>query len=124
MLKTMAKVFGIVLLLVGVLGFIPGVTTTDGNLLGIFRVDALHNIVHLVSGALALWASMSEDSKASRMFFQIFGVVYLILAVLGFITPDGGPLLGLVASNTADTWLHVVLAVVALYLGFGSAEKA
>ena len=56
--------------------------------------------------------------KASRVFFQAFGVIYGLVAVLGFFYGDA-PLLGIVANNAADSVLHVVIAVVALYLGFG-----
>lgn len=122
MLKKMAQIFGYVLLLVGILGFVPGVTT-DGMLLGIFAVDPLHNIIHIVTGAAALWASMQADNKAARMYFQVFGVVYALVAVLGFVSGDE-PVLGILANNMADTWLHVVIAVLALYLGFGTREDA
>jgi hypothetical protein len=120
MLKTMAKVFGYVLLLVGVLGFIPG-ATNDGLLLGIFEVNTLHNIIHLVTGAVALYAAMQADDKAARTYFQVFGIVYALVAILGFVYGDNA-ILGLVASNMADTWLHVVIAVVALYMGFAARD--
>ncbi len=115
MLKTLAIVFGVVFLLVGVLGFVPGVTN-DQMLLGIFHVNAAHNVVHLLSGAVALWAGLTSTAYA-RMYFRIFGIVYAIVAVLGFVSGDG-MLLGLISNNTADTWLHVAIAVVALILGF------
>jgi hypothetical protein len=54
MVRTAAKLFGAVLVLVGILGFVPGITTDDGHLLGIFHVNAIHNIIHLASGAVAL----------------------------------------------------------------------
>jgi hypothetical protein len=120
MLTTLANVFGVVLLLVGILGFIPGITTSDQMLLGIFHVNALHNIVHLVSGAAGLWAAKS-GMKSAKMYFQVFGVIYALVAVLGFVYGDEA-ILGLVTNNTADTWLHVVIAVVSLYLGFGKKE--
>lgn len=115
MLKTYALWFGIVFLVVGVLGFI-GPLAPGGMLLGIFHVDALHNIVHLVSGAAALAVSAAGE-RASRMYFQIFGVVYGLVALLGFVYGDR-PLLGVMAHNWADVWLHVVIAAIALYLGF------
>lgn len=120
MLTTLANVFGVVLLLVGILGFIPGITT-DGMLLGIFHVNALHNIVHLVSGAAGLWAAKS-GMKAAKMYFQVFGVIYALVTVLGFFYGDAA-ILGIVSNNTADTFLHLVIAVVALYLGFGKKEE-
>src|SRR5690242_16853272 len=111
MLKTAAVLFGIVFLLVGILGFVPGVTN-DQMLLGIFHVNAAHNVVHLVSGAVALWAGMATASCA-RMFFRVFGIVYALVALLGFFVGNG-MLLGLISNNMADTWLHVIIAVVAL----------
>ena len=121
MLKTMAMVFGVVLLVVGALGFVPGVTNSDGLLFGIFHVNTLHNIIHLVSGAAALYAGMTSFS-ASKMYFQIFGVIYLLVAILGFFYNDAD-ILGVLANNMADIWLHVVIAVVALYLGFATKEE-
>ena len=116
MVATIAKVFGAVLLLVGILGFIPALTP-DGYLLGIFHVNAVHNVIHVLTGIVALAAGFSGASYA-RMYFQVFGVVYALVTVLGFIYGDQ-PILGLVASNLADTLLHVVISAAALYLGFG-----
>ncbi|TSC66000.1 MAG: hypothetical protein CEO22_270 [Candidatus Berkelbacteria bacterium Gr01-1014_85] len=120
MAKTIALVLGIVFVLVGVLGFVPALTP-DGNLLGIFGVDAIHNIIHILSGAAAIFAA-TNSYGATRMYFQVFGVIYALVAILGFITADGEKILGLIASNTADTWLHVAIAAVALYVGYGPKE--
>ncbi|MBI3255987.1 MAG: DUF4383 domain-containing protein [Candidatus Andersenbacteria bacterium] len=120
MLTTLANVFGVVLLLVGILGFIPGITT-DQMLLGIFHVNGLHNIVHLVSGAAGLWAAKS-GMKAAKMYFQVFGVIYALVTVLGFFYGNDA-ILGIVSNNMADTVLHLVIAVVALYLGFGKKDE-
>ena len=116
MLKTAAIIFGIVFLLVGVLGFVPGITTTGQMLLGIFHVNAVHNIVHLLSGAVALITGLTSTA-AARMYFRVFGIVYALVAILGFFTGHG-LLLGLISNNMADTWLHVLIAIVALALGF------
>ena len=116
MLKTAAIIFGIVFLLVGVLGFVPGITTTGQMLLGIFHVNAVHNIVHLLSGAVALITGLTSTA-AARMYFRVFGIVYALVAILGFFTGNG-LLLGLISNNMADTWLHVLIALVALALGF------
>ena len=116
MLKTAAIIFGIVFLLVGVLGFVPGITTTGQMLLGIFHVNAVHNIVHLLSGAVALIAGLTSTA-AARMYFRVFGIVYALVAILGFFIGNG-LLLGLISNNMADTWLHVLIALVALALGF------
>jgi hypothetical protein len=116
MLKTAAIIFGIVFVLVGVLGFVPGITTTSQMLLGIFHVNAVHNSVHLLSGAVALITGLTSTA-AARTYFRVFGIVYALVAILGFFTGDG-LLLGLISNNMADTWLHVLIAIVALALGF------
>ena len=115
MVKSAAVLFGIVFLLIGILGFVPGITDHH-MLLGIFHVNAAHNVVHLLSGAAALFAGMTS-AGASRIYFRVFGVIYGLVAVMGFMVGDG-MLLGLISNNTADTWLHVVIAAVSLLLGF------
>jgi hypothetical protein len=120
MVRSAAILFGIVFLAVGILGFVPGVTNNE-MLLGVFHVNLAHNIVHVVSGVVFLLCAMS-GAGASSMFFKIFGIVYALVAVLGFIKGDG-LLLGLISNNMAVTWLHVVLAVVMLFLGFGAAKQ-
>lgn len=114
MVQKLAWVFGIVLLVVGVLGFVPGITT-DMMLLGIFHVDMLHNIIHIVSGLAAIAAAWGMYS--SRLYFQVFGVIYGLVAVVGLV--QGDTVLGLIGINMADNVLHVVIAAVALYAGFG-----
>ena len=120
-LKKIAVIFGVVFVAVGVLGWVPAVNP-GGKLLGLFDVNAAHNLVHLVTGIIAILAGMSSD-KASKLFFQVFGVIYALVAVLGFYSGDQ-PLLGIVSNNSADCVLHVVIAVVALYLGFGMKAEA
>jgi hypothetical protein len=119
MVKTAALLFGIVFLAVGILGFVPGVTTNvDGMpmLLGIFHVNAAHNFVHLASGVIFLLCGIA-GAGPSRTFFRIFGLIYALVAVLGFMNPNG-PLVGMISNNPATTWLHVVLAAAMLFLGF------
>ena len=123
MIKTAALLFGIVFLLIGILGFVPAVTPDNGMLLGVFHVNIAHNIIHLASGVVFLLCGMAAAGP-SRTFFQIFGIIYAVVAVLGFYYGDNA-LLGIISNNTADTWLHVVLAVVMLFFGFGpSGRKA
>jgi len=117
MVKSLAILFGIVFLAIGILGFVQGITKDD-MLLGIFTVNPAHSVVHIASGVVALLCGISGFS-ASRTFFRIFGIIYAIVAVLGFYNGDQ-PLLGLISNNMADTWLNVVLAVVMLFLGFGA----
>jgi hypothetical protein len=119
-LKKIAVVFGVVFIAVGLLGWVPALNP-DGKLLGIFEVNPAHNLVHLATGIVALIAGIASD-KASKLFFQVFGVIYGLVAILGFVS--SGPLLGIVANNGADSVLHVIIAVVALYLGFGMKGEA
>jgi hypothetical protein len=90
-------------------------------LLNIFHVNAAHNAVHLLTGVIALVAGMAGVG-ASKTFFKIFGVVYGLVAVLGFVVGDG-MLLGLISNNAADTWLHVGIAAVSLIIGFAPSSE-
>ena len=120
-LKKIAVIFGVIFAVVGVLGFVP-VVSPGGKLLGVFDVNSAHNLVHLATGIIAILVGMASD-KASRTFFQVFGVIYALVAVLGFYSGDQ-PLLGIVSNNSADAALHVIIAVAALYLGFGMKAEA
>jgi hypothetical protein len=121
MLKKLAIAFGIVFLLVGVLGFVP-TATPNGHLLGIFHVNAAHNVVHLLTGIVALVCGMTSG-QAAQIFFRVFGVLYGFVAALGFFSGDQ-PILGLISNNLADAWLHASIAAVSLAIGFGLREAA
>lgn len=116
MLKTIALWFGVVFVAVGLLGFWEP-ATPRGQLLGIFEVDALHNWVHLLTGLVGIVIGFSTE-VAARLFFQIFGIVYAVVAVLGFFYGHNA-LLGVMAHDWADAWLHVAIAAFALYFGYG-----
>ena len=125
MVKGAAILFGIVFLAVGILGFVPAVTTDVNGmpmLLGIFHVNAAHNFVHIASGVVFLLCGMAGPGP-SRTFFKIFGVVYAIVAIWGFAVGNGNTLF-VVSNNPAVTWLHVVLALAMLYLGFVAKDSA
>jgi hypothetical protein len=126
MVKSAALLFGIVFLAVGILGFVPAAAAPDANgmpmLLGTFMVNSTHSIVHIASGVVFLLCGMA-GAGASRTFFKIFGLVYAVVAILGFMKGEG-MLLGLISNNPADTYLHVVLAAAMLFLGFGPAKQA
>ena len=119
--RTVALVFGIVFLLIGLLGFVPALTP-GGALLGLFMVNGLHSVVHLLFGVLGIAAAFTGYS---RVYNKAGGVIYLVLAVVGFIALLGvsalapnGMLLGLVMINMADNFLHLVLGLVLAYVGF------
>lgn len=115
MLSKLSVVFGVAFLGIGILGFVPGVTNDQDLLLGIFQISTIHNIVHILSGIAALLAAKSDDY--AQLYFRIFGSVYALVAVVGFV--QGDTVLGLFDVNMADNWLHVVLAVAILGVGFG-----
>jgi hypothetical protein len=120
--QNVARLLGIVFLLVGILGFVPGVTTelydgldfagdgSEAELLGIFQVSVLHNIVHLLFGVAGL--ALANTASGARTYLIGGGALYLVLWLLGLI---GG--LDWVPSNTADDWLHLVLGVAMIGAG-------
>lgn len=112
MLRALAIVFGIVFIFIGVAGFFPALTP-NGFLFGFFEVDTMHNVVHIVSGVIAIMAA--TNYRYTKLFFQVFGIIYGVVAILGF--ARGGDLF-MMHVNTADNVLHVFISVVALYLGF------
>ena len=111
MAKKLAMVFGVVFVLVGLLGFISNPIVGS---MGFFMTNHVHDLVHLLVGVVMLVMSAQGESMAI-MSLTIFGAVYALIAVLGFVMTS--PLLGLVAYNSADNWLHVVLAIVLLGAG-------
>lgn len=115
MIKGLASIFGWAFLAVGVLGFIPGVTR-DAMLLGIFHVNAVHNLVHVITGVAFLIASAKSQCVSMRT-FQVFGILYAIMALWGLARIDAMAL-GPVAMNPADTVFHLFVAVIALYAGY------
>ena len=115
MVKMLGIVWGILFLLGGILGFVPGVTEDD-MFLGIFMVNTAHSLMHIASGAIFLIASMS-GARVARLWFQIFGIGYAALAVIGFKVGDG-MIFGLISNNRNDSWGHAVLALVLLLIGF------
>jgi uncharacterized protein DUF4383 len=115
--KTAALVIGIVFVLVGILGFIPNPLISPT---GLFAVNTMHNLVHLISGIVLL---AGVYSFGAALGLKIIGIVYALVAILGFfIVGDDQMMLGMIHVNDADKWLHVLLAVVILIAGFALPE--
>ena len=124
-LQRAAGAVGAVFLLVGILGFIPGITTnydqlqlagheSGALLLGIFQVSILHNIVHLLFGVAGL--AMARTAAGARNYLIGGGVIYAVLWLYGLLIADTTPA-NFVPMNIADDWLHFVLAVGMVGLG-------
>lgn len=126
----LALLVGATFLLVGILGFVPGITTHYGDmsfaghdsgakLLGIFGVSVLHNIVHILFGlaGLALWRTTS----GARQFLIGGGVIYIALAIFGFLVEKGSDA-NFVPVNEADDYLHLALGAAMIVLGFVGAK--
>jgi len=120
-----ALAVGVVFLLVGVLGFIPGVTTdyssmtfaghhSDAKLLGLFEVSVLHNIVHLLFGAAGV--AMARTVANARLYLLAGGAIYLVLWLYGLVVGQESSA-NFVPLNPADDWLHLVLGLGMIALG-------
>ena len=118
--QTVSLVFGIGFLAATVAGFlVTGMSNMDPNpetaprALGLFPVNVVHNLVHLVFGIWGVVAMKSFD--AARAYCRIAGVIYLVLVVVGFLFPTG---FGLVPLGGTDPWLHLALGLPLAVVGF------
>jgi Domain of unknown function (DUF4383) len=119
-----ALLFGAVLLVVGVVGFIAdasfgsGSNVDGGNLIA-FEVNGWHNLVHIASGVVGL--ALARTAAGARAFALGFGAVYLVVTLWGFL--DGNTVLWLVPVNTADNFLHLAIATLGIGAGLASGEQ-
>ncbi|WIX76816.1 DUF4383 domain-containing protein [Amycolatopsis carbonis] len=120
-----ASIVAVVFLLVGILGFIPGVATdydqmsfaghdSTAMLFGVFMVSTPHNIVHLLFGVVGF--ACARTARAARLFLLVGGVVYLVLWLYGLLI-DHGSDANFVPLNNADNWLHLGLGIGMIALG-------
>ncbi|QGM98549.1 DUF4383 domain-containing protein [Methylocystis parvus] len=107
----LAKLFGVIFIIVGILGFIPNPLVSYR---GLFEVNTFHNIVHIVSGGILL---ASPYYNAPVITLRVFGVIYAVVTILGFISLDSLNSMGL-AVNQPDNWLHLILSIAILWAGF------
>jgi hypothetical protein len=130
--RTAALVVSVVFLLVGVLGFIPGITTnysdmtfaghhSDAQLLGVFQVSVLHNIVHLLFGIAGLL--LARTWSGARGFLIGGGAIYLVLWIYGLAVGQDSSA-NFVPLNNADDWLHLVLGLGMIGLGLLTSRRA
>jgi hypothetical protein len=126
LISTVAMLVGAVFVLVGILGFVPGITTHYGDLqfmghdssaklIGLFEVSILHNIVHLLFGVAGIAAARASAS-AARSYLVGGGVIYLVLWVYGLVIGMDSKA-NFVPVNNADNWLHLLLGIGMVGLG-------
>ncbi len=116
MAKLYSKVVGVALLAVGLLGVI----LNEQSLFGLLHFEMVHNVVHLLTGAIGTWLGFKGSDKAAKMFAQIFGVVYTLLAIAGFAGVMAiGEMLGTMhLMDPAYNVIHLIVGVWGLYAGF------
>ena len=113
--KTYAMVLGVVLVLLGLVGFV------QAPVLGLFGVNTAQNLLHLVGGAVVLWFGYKGAGKATNMWL---GIVALVVGVLGLIPGASGLLETWFGINMAITYLHLAVGVVSLGVSYGVKEGA
>ena len=130
-LQQATQAMGAVFLLVGLSGFIPGLTTdygqmrfaghhSDAHLFGVFQVSVLHNIVHLLFGVAGL--ALARTASGARAFLIGGGAVYLVLWLYGLVVGQNSSA-NFVPMNNADDWLHLVLGLGMIALGFLTSRR-
>ena len=128
---TAAAAVGAVFLLVGILGFVPGITSnydtmefaghkSHAQLLGIFQVSVLHNVVHLLFGVAGL--ALARRVETARAFLIGGGAIYLVLWVYGLVV-DMRSNANFVPLDDADNWLHLLLGLGMIGLGFALSPR-
>jgi hypothetical protein len=128
--KSFAMVLGVIFLVVGILGFVPGITQMHemddpnltvhgpghGYLLGLFHVNVLHNLVHIVFGVLGI---MMSRANKGREYARVVAISYGLLAILGLIPAMKLQYtFGLIPIEGNDVWLHALIAIAAAYFGW------
>jgi len=124
-LRLVTGAVGLVFLAVGILGFVPGVTTnyddmafagheSGAKLIGVFEVSVLHNLVHVLFGIAGL--ALASRPRPAALYLLVGGAIYAVLWIYGLVI-DKESSANFVPLNNADNWLHFVLAVGMIALG-------
>ena len=117
MVKSFTLVLGVVLLGVGIWGWTTG--GHDHNLI-IFGINFKHNVVHILSGVVALLAALA-GAKYARLYCLIFGAVYGLVAIAGFLNISRA--VSVLNLNRADNMLHLAIAASCLWVGFQAKDS-
>lgn len=120
--RTVALTLGAIYVVVGILGFIPPfvmgmapmeMPSASGNLIGIFPINALHNVVHLLIGGALLYGATATPTAI--LVSRAVGIVYVAVGLLGIPFPNG---FGLLPLGGADILLHLATGAVLIAIGF------
>lgn len=117
MVRIWAVLFGIAFIFGGVAGYgaMPQLLE-NGLLFGYFEIDPMHNLIHIATGVIAIMCA--TNATLSKSFFILFGLLYAVVAGLGFYYD--GDLFGVMHVNTPDNFLHTAIAAFALLVGFNA----
>lgn len=123
-----ALLFGVALTVAGIIGFFyESEFTSDeavrDSVFGVLAVNGWHNLVHLLTGLLGLVA-YSAGAYAARTYALALGLVYIVVAIWGFIVGDGDSILSIVPVNTEDNVLHLIIGLAGVAAGAVSTEAA
>ncbi len=116
--RIVSILFGVIFVAVGLLGFTPNPLVSNA---GIFAVNSVHNLVHILTGLVFIVCTFKYPGYESRV-LKIVGFAYVAVTVLGFLT-SGNTMLGIIHINEADRWLHLGLAIVILASGYIFSNK-
>lgn len=115
---------GIVLVAAGLVGFVPDNPIASSDPSALFVVNAAHNVVHIITGLIALWIGFATRGETLANATMGYGVLYAVVFVLLIVDPRLFGLFSDAPANTADHVLHGALAVVSLALGYMARERA
>jgi hypothetical protein len=119
-----ALVIGATLTVAGIAGFFYNASFGSGNgtsrdaVLGILDVNGWHNVVHIASGAVGLLVARSYGG--SRAYALLFGALYLVVALLGFLAGNGNEIVNLIPVNTEDNFLHLLIGIAGVGAGMAT----
>ena len=128
--KLYAQVFGVVLTIVGIISFLPflqfpapaGYPAGTYLVLGLFAANPLHNIIHILTGLLGLFAGFAAGGRYARYYALVFGIVYALVTIVGIVQVN--TVLGLIPINVLDDVLHGLLALAGLAAYFLTRESS
>jgi hypothetical protein len=116
--QRIAQIFGWIFVLVGVVGLVYSYSMDEALLLGLFPVNVVHNLAHILLGVWGIVAS--KTFAGAKMYATVGGLLYLVLAIVGYVEPNPGDMLPLGGN---DVWLHAVLGLILVLAGLTAKQR-